>query len=72
MLHPELLEFRAGSELRGGDNPLKDRLKSGNYATRAMQVEMRLVRDASNHHLRNWDVPDALVTELPQGELNGA
>ena len=40
--------FRAGVELRGGVNPLKDRLKLDNYVTLAMQVVMTLVRVASN------------------------
>ena len=33
---------------------------------------MKLVRVASNRHLRNWEAPDALVQEIiPCGELNG-
>jgi hypothetical protein len=40
--------------------------------TRAMQVVMKLVRVASNRHVRNWEAPDALVQEItPSGELNG-
>ena len=62
-------DFRAGGELRVGFNPLKDRLKLGNYVTRAMQDVMKHVRVASNRHLRNWEVPDALVQEIiPGGE----
>ena len=58
--------------MRGGVNPLKDRLKLDNYVTRAMQDVMKLVRVASNRHLRNWEAPDALVQEIiPSGELNG-
>ena len=72
MLQSELLGFRAGVELRGGVNPLKGRLKLDNCVTRAMQVVMKLVRVASNRHLRNWEAPDALVQEIiPSGELNG-
>ena len=64
--------FRAGGELRGGVNPLRDRLKLDNYVTRAMLDVMKLVRVASNRHLRNWEAPDALVQEIiPSGELNG-
>ena len=56
----------------GGVNPLRDRLKLENCVTRAMQVVMKLVRVASNRHLRNWEAPDALVQEItPSGELNG-
>ena len=37
-----------------------------------MQVVIKLVRVASNRHLRNWDAPDVLVQEIiPSGELNG-
>ena len=37
-----------------------------------MQAVMKLVRVASNRHLRNWEAPDALVQEIiPSGELNG-
>ena len=69
---PTDVRFRAGVELRGGVNPLKDRLKLDNYVTRAMQDVMKLVRVASNRHLRNWEAPDALVQEIiPSGELNG-
>ena len=58
-----------GGELRRGVNPLKDRLKLDNCVTRAMQVVMKLVRVASNRHLRNWEAPDALVQEItPSGE----
>ena len=64
--------FCAGGELRGGVNPLKDRLKLDNCVTRAMQDVMKLVRVASNRHLRNWEAPDALVQEIiPSGEVNG-
>ena len=64
--------FRAGGELRGGVNPRRDRLKLDNCVTRAMQVVMKLVRVASNRHVRNWEAPDALVQEItPSGELNG-
>ena len=45
--------FRAGGELRGGVNPLKDRLKLDNYVTRAMQDVMKLVRVASSRHLQS-------------------
>ncbi len=58
------LGFRAKNELRGGVNPLKDRLKLDNYATRAMQVVMKLLRSASNRHVRNWEASDALVQEI--------
>jgi len=58
--------------LRGGVNPLKDRLKLDNCVPRAMWVVMKLVRVASNRHLRNWEAPDALVQEItPSGEVNG-
>jgi hypothetical protein len=61
-----------GGELRGGVNPLRDRLKLDNRVMRAMWVVMKLVRVASKHHLRNWEAPDALVQEItPSGELNG-
>ena len=64
--------FRAGGELRGEVNPLRNRLKLDNCVTRAMQDVMKLVRVASNRHLRNWEAPDALVQEItPSGELNG-
>ena len=56
--------FCAGGELRGGVNPLRDRLKLDNCVTGAMQVVMKLVRVASNRHLRNWEAPDALVQEI--------
>ena len=49
MLFHQSLLLVAGGELRGGVNPLKDRLKLDNCVTRAMQVVMKLVRDASNH-----------------------
>ena len=58
------LGFCAGGDLRGGVNPLKDRLKSDNCVTRAMQDVMTPVRLASNRHLRNWEAPDALVQEI--------
>ena len=61
---PTDVRFRAGGELRGGVNPLNDRLKLDNCVTRAMQVVMKLVRVASNRHLRNWEAPDALVQEI--------
>ena len=61
---PENRELRAGGELRGGVNPLRDRRKLDNYVTRAMQDVMKLVRVASNRHLRNWEAPDALVQEI--------
>ena len=64
MLQSELLRFRAGVELRGWVNPLKDRLKLDTCVTRAMWVVMKLVRIASNRHLRNWEVPNALVQEI--------
>ena len=61
-----------GGELRGGVNPLKDRLKLDNCVTRAMQDVMKLVRVASNRHLRNWEAANVLVQEIiPSGELNG-
>ena len=56
--------FRDGAELRGGVNPRGDRLKLDNCVTRAMQVVMKLLRVASNRHLRNWEAPDALVHEI--------
>ena len=55
---------RAGVKFRRGVNPLRDRLKLDNCMTRAMQVVMKLVRVASNRHLRNWEAPDALVQEI--------
>ena len=71
MSHGELLRIRAGGELRGGVNPLRDLLKLDNCVMRAMQVVMKPVRVASNSHLRNWEAPDALVQEItPSGELN--
>ena len=64
--------FVRGVKFRGGVNPLRDRLKLDNCVTRAMQDVMKLVRVASNRHLRNWEAPDALVQEIiPSGELNG-
>ena len=72
MLFHQPLRLVAGGELRGGVNPLKDRRKLDNCVTRAMQDVMKLVRVASNRHLRNWEAPDALVQEItPSGELNG-
>ncbi len=69
---PKLFQISAGVEFRRGVNPLKDRLKLDNFVTRAMWVVMKLVRVASNRHLRNWEAPDALVQEItPSGELNG-
>ena len=66
------LGFCAVGELRGGVNPRRDRLKLDNCVTRAMWVVMKLVRGASNRHLRNWEAPDALVQEIiPSGDLNG-
>ena len=66
---PRKVGFRAGGELRGGVNPLKDRLKLDNCVTRAIQDVMKHVRVASNRHLRNWEAPDALVQEIiPSGE----
>ena len=56
--------FVRGVEFRRGVNPLKDRLKLDNCVTRAMQDVMKLVRVASNRHLRNWEAPDALVQEI--------
>ena len=56
--------FCAGGELRGGVNPRRDQLKLDNCVTRAMQDVMKLVRVASNRHLRNWEAPDALVQEI--------
>jgi hypothetical protein len=56
--------FHAEGELRGGVNPLRDRLKLDNYVTRAMQDVMKHVHLASNRHLRNWEAPDALVQEI--------
>ena len=59
-------------EFRRGVNPLRDRLKLDKCVTRAMQAVMKLVRVASNRHLRNWEAPDTLVREtIPSGELNG-
>ena len=72
MLFHQPLRLVAGGELRGGVNPLRDRLKLDNCVMRAMQVVMKPVRLASNRHLRNWEAPDALVQEIiPSGELNG-
>ena len=59
IVHDIDVGFRAGGELRGGVNPLGDRLELDNYVTRAMQDVMKLVRVASNRHLRNWEAPDA-------------
>jgi hypothetical protein len=56
--------LRGGVEFWRGVNPLRDRLKLDNCVTRAMWVVMKLVRVASNRHLRNWDAPDALVQEI--------
>ena len=56
--------FVRGVEFRRGVNPLRDRLKLDNCVTRAMQDVMKLVRVASNRHLRNWEAPDALVQEI--------
>ena len=50
--------------MRGGVNPLRDRLKLDNCVTRAMQDVMKLDRVANNRHLRNWEAPDALVQEI--------
>ena len=55
---------------RRGVNPRRNRLKLDNSMTRAMQDVMKLVRVASNRHLRNWEAPDALAQEItPSGEL---
>ena len=62
----------AGAELRGGVNPLRDRLKLDNCVARAMQDVMKLVRVASNRHLRNWEAPDALVQEIIPERVNRA
>lgn len=71
MLLSESLKFCAKDELRGGVNPLRDRLKLDNCVTRAMQDVMKLVRVASNRHLRKLAAPDAFVQEItPSGELN--
>jgi len=56
--------FRAGGELRGGVNPLRDQLKLDNCVTRAMQIVMKLVHVASKGHLLSWEAPDALVQEI--------
>ena len=64
IVHDTDVGFRAGGELRRGVNPRRDRLKLDNCVTRAMQDVMKLVRDASNRHLRNWEAPDALVQEI--------
>ena len=56
--------FVRGVNPRRGVNPLRDRRKLDNYVTRAMQDVMKLVRVASNRHLRNWEAPDALVQEI--------
>ena len=64
MLQLNYCEVLCGGELRRGVNPLKDRLKLDNYVTRAIQDVMKLVRVASNRHLRNWEVPNALVQEI--------
>ena len=65
----EEADLYADAAPRGGVNPLKDRLKLDNCVTRAMQDVMKLVRVASNRHLRNWEAPDALVQEIiPSGE----
>ena len=61
--------FVRGVELRGGVNPLRDRRKLDNCVTRAMQDVMKLVRLASNRHLRNWEAPDALVQEIIPGRV---
>ena len=64
MSQAELLRFRAGGELCGGVNPLKEQLKLDNCVTQAIQVVMKLVRVASNCHLLNWEAPYALVQEI--------
>ena len=53
-------------------NPLRDRRKLDNCVTRAMQDAMKLVRVASNRHLRNWEAPDALVQEIIPGRFKRA
>ena len=57
--------FCAGGELRGGVNPRRDRLKLNNCATRAMQDVMKLVRVASDRHLRNWEAPTPSCKKSP-------
>ena len=64
LLQQNYCEVSYGGELRGGVNPLKDRLKLDNCVTPKMQVVMKLVRVASNLHLRNWQAPDAFVQEI--------
>ena len=64
--------FVRGVEFRRGVNPLRDRLKLDNCVTRAMQDVMKLVRLASNRHLRNCGAPDALVQEIiPEANRTG-
>ena len=64
LIAERIAAFLRGGEFRRGVNPLRDRLKLDNCVTRAMQDVMKLVRVASNHHLRNWEAPDALVQEI--------
>ena len=64
IVHDTDVGFRAGVEFRRGVNPLRDRRKLDNCVTRAMQDVMKLVRVASNRHLRKWEAPDALVQEI--------
>ena len=72
ILSIKICEALAEVNRRRGVNPRRDRLKLDNCVTRAMQDVMKLVRVASNRHLRNWEAPDALVQEIiPSGELNG-
>jgi hypothetical protein len=44
-----VVEFRAGVELRGGVNLLRDALKLDNRVTRVIRLLMKLLRDASKH-----------------------
>ncbi len=63
---PEVLYWvLCGGELRGGVNPRRDRLKLDNCVTQTIHVVMKLVRVASNRHLRNREAPDALVQKIP-------
>ena len=64
MLFHEPLRLVAGVEFWRGVNPRRDRRKLVNCVTRAIWVVMKLVRVASNRHLRNWEAPDALVQEI--------
>ena len=72
ILSIKICEALAEVNRRRGVNPRRDRLKLDNCVTRAMQDVMKLVRVASNRHLRNWEAPDALVQEIIPGRVERA